>query len=139
MKENGRKIVEVTVRKGTLSSVYVSVLREAGEESENYRIVVTSTSRTPYDQARIMFENMDRNGVEEQKRTYRAPGREVIAVYEELSAKNKGKREIVYAMEQKSVGPAGIPAGDTAESIASVGRKRMFSHRILENEKDIVR
>lgn len=101
MKENERKTAEVTVQKGTLSGVYMSALKDAGEESGNYRIVVTSTSRTPYDQARIMFENMERNGVEEQKRTYRAPGREVIAVYEELSAKNKGKGEIVFAMEQK--------------------------------------
>lgn len=128
MKENGRKIVEVTVRKGTLSSVYVSVLREAGEESENYRIVVTSTSRTPYDQARIMFENMDRNGVEEQKRTYRAPGREVIAVYEELSAKNKGKREIVYAMEQKIkfLGPENVSkhCGDKG-NVADVSKSNL--------------
>lgn len=101
MKENERKTAEVTVQKGALSGAYVSILKKTGEESGNYRIVVTSTCRTPHDQARIMFENIARNGVQEQKRTYRAPGQEVIAVYEELSAKNKGKGEIVFAMEQK--------------------------------------
>ena len=103
MKENERKTAEVAVQKGTLLGAYISILKKAGEESENYRIVVTSTCRTPHDQARIMFENLERNGVETQKRTYRVPGREVIAVYEKLSAEGRKKEEIVGAMERKIV------------------------------------
>ena len=58
--KNLDKKANVSVRKGTLSSVYLSILKEAGEASGNYTIVVTSTARTPYDQARIMFENLER-------------------------------------------------------------------------------
>lgn len=110
MKENERKTAEVTVQKGVLSGAYVSILKKTGEESGNYRIVVTSTCRTPYEQARIMFENLERNGVETQKRTYRAPGQEVIAVYEKLSGEGRKKEEIVGAMERKIVylGPENV-------------------------------
>ena len=110
MKENERKTAEVTVQKGALSGAYVSILKKTGEESGNYRIVVTSTCRTPHDQARIMFENIERNGVQEQKRTYRTPGREVIAVYEKLSAEGRKKEEIVGTMERKIVylGPENV-------------------------------
>lgn len=110
MGEDERKTAKVIVQKGALSGVYVSILKKTGEESGNYRIVVTSTCRTPHDQARIMFENIERNGVQEQKRTYRAPGREVIAVYEKLSAEGRKKEEIVGAMERKIVylGPENV-------------------------------
>ena len=93
--------VRVSVRKGTLAPEYLSILKEAGEASGNGTIVVTSTARTPYDQARVMFENLERTGVPYQRRQYRQPGREVIAVYEELSGKKKDKGEILFAMEQK--------------------------------------
>lgn len=46
--------VRVSVRKGTLAPEYLSILKEAGEASGNGTIVVTSTARTPYDQARVM-------------------------------------------------------------------------------------
>ena len=93
--------VRVSVRKGTLAPEYLSILKEAGEASGNDTIVVTSTARTPYDQARIMFENLERTGVPYQQSQYRQPGREVIAVYKDLSDKKKNKGEIVFAMEQK--------------------------------------
>ena len=99
--KNLDKKANVSVRKGTLSSVYLSILKEAGEASGNYSIVVTSTARTPYDQARVMFENLERTGVLYQRCQYRQPGREVIAVYEELSGKKKDKGEVIFAMEQK--------------------------------------
>lgn len=101
MKENFKRTVSVSVRNGNLSNVYVSVLRDAGEASENYTIIVTSTSRTPYDQARIMYENIERTGIRYQEGQYRQPGKEVIGVYKELSEQKKNKGEIVFAMEQK--------------------------------------
>ena len=117
--KNLDKKANVSVRKGTLSSVYLSILKEAGEASGNYTIVVTSTARTPYDQARIMFENLERTGVPYQQSQYRQPGREVIAVYKDLSDKKKNKGEIVFAMEQKIkyLGPGNV--ADVAKSTLS--------------------
>lgn len=100
-KDDLKAEVRVSVRKGSLAPEYLSILKEAGGASGNYTIVVTSTARTPYDQARVMFENLERTGVPYQRRQYRQPGREVIAVYEELSDKKKDKGEILFAMEQK--------------------------------------
>ena len=100
MKED-RKNAKVSIRKGTLLPAYVSVLKQAAEASGNYDIVVTSTSRTPYDQARIMYENLERTGADYQQGRYRQPGREVIGVYKELSEQKKDKDGIVFAMEQK--------------------------------------
>lgn len=77
-------------RKGTLSNVYMAILKEAGKASENYTIIVTSTSRTPYDQARII----ECTGVDYQKNQYRQLGKDVIDVYKELSDKKRIKARL---------------------------------------------
>src|SRR5262249_38587562 len=42
---------------------------------------ISSTSRSPTDQARVMFDNLERYGVEQQKKLYGPAGDKVIDVY----------------------------------------------------------
>lgn len=69
--------------------------------------LITSTSRTPADQARIMFNNIVSKGVAAQKSLYKAAGQSVIDEY--VKAKNAGKTgdQIKAAMEAKiiAIGP----------------------------------
>lgn len=47
-------------------SVLTDIMQKAGVPS----ILITSTARTPGDQARIMYENIERYGVDHQKLLY---------------------------------------------------------------------
>jgi hypothetical protein len=47
-------------------------------------VIITSTTRTPKDQARIMFQNIEDHGVDMQLELYKEPGKRVVAVYQSL-------------------------------------------------------
>jgi hypothetical protein len=83
--------------------VMTDILRASGCDS----CLITSTSRTPADQARIMFNNISTQGVAKQKALYAPPGRAVVDEF--VSAKNAGKTkdQIIAAMEAKirALGP----------------------------------
>lgn len=66
--------------RAAISETTLEILRRVGRASDNYEIFITSTARTPYDQARIMYNNIVRNGIAEQRRTYREPGQRVLDV-----------------------------------------------------------
>lgn len=89
-------------------SVYtLGVLTEILSAASLNSCLITSTSRTPADQARIMFNNIVNKGVAAQKALYKAPGKAVIDEY--VKAKNAGKSgvQIKAAMEAKirALGP----------------------------------
>ncbi|MDX6272402.1 MAG: hypothetical protein QOD28_3625 [Acidobacteriota bacterium] len=95
----------------TVVSVHtIGVLTEILNAANLDSCLITSTSRTPQDQARIMFNNIVNKGVAAQKSLYRAPGKAVIDEY--VKAKNAGKNsdQIKAAMEAKirSLGPANV-------------------------------
>jgi hypothetical protein len=71
---------------------------------------ITSTQRTPADQARIMFDNVERRGVTQQRALYAAPGREVVDLCASLKAKGMPRPQVIAAMEQRirEVGPARV-------------------------------
>lgn len=83
--------------------VLLDILEAAGVSSA----VISSTARDPYNQARVMYQNIEAKGVSAQKSLYRAPGRMIIDEY--VKAKNEGKNRdgIIAAMEAKiiEVGP----------------------------------
>jgi hypothetical protein len=62
-------------------------------------LMITSTVRTPEDQARAMFNNL-RAG---KRVSYRAPGAAVTAVYDKLDAQGESDTNIKNAMEQEIV------------------------------------
>ncbi len=75
------------------------ILAAAGEKSA----LITSTIRTPADQARIMYNNIVKYGVTAQKRLYGAGGDAVIDVYVAQKGAGAGGAEIRKAMEEKIV------------------------------------
>lgn len=76
-------------------------------------VTVTSTARTPSEQARIMYENIERHGADHQKRLYGPDGDQVIDVYSSFKAQGKSQVEIVSVMTGK---------------ILSVGASRVSRH-----------
>lgn len=85
----------------------LGVLTEILNAANLSSCLITSTSRTPADQARIMFNNIVNKGVDAQKSLYKAAGKSVIDEY--VRAKQAGKNgvQIKAAMEAKiiAIGP----------------------------------
>lgn len=87
-------------------TVLAEILNAAGLNSCR----ITSTSRTPADQARVMFNNIVDHGVAAQKALYAAAGDAVIDAY--VLARNQGKTpsQIMEAMKNKiiALGPSRV-------------------------------
>jgi len=86
--------------------VLKDILRAAGES----KATITSTARTPQDQARAMYANCEAD-LARQKQLYNpATGGKVIAAYEEAKKAKKSKAEIIAAMEAKirEIGPSKV-------------------------------
>src|SRR5215213_7126043 len=71
--------------------------------------LISSTARTPADQARVMFNNIG-TSVAAQKKLYAAAGDEVIDEYVKAKKAGKTPAEIKAAMEAKiiSIGPTKV-------------------------------
>jgi hypothetical protein len=84
------------------------VLREILLTAGLRHAVVTSTTRTAADQARIMYENIEAHGVAHQKRLYANAGDLVIDVY--AANKTKARAEVIELMRQKivAIGPSRV-------------------------------
>lgn len=96
-----------TAKESALSEKTKNILREVGESSGNYYIAITSTARTPYDQARIMYDNCKAD-LQEQRRTYKTPGQRVIDIYE--INRSKPRETVIKLMEKKinELGPSTV-------------------------------
>jgi hypothetical protein len=72
--------------------------------------MITSTSRTPADQARAMFNNIANHGVASQKALYAAAGDKIIDVYVAGKAAGKTAAQIMSAMEMEiiKIGPGKV-------------------------------
>ncbi len=86
--------------------VLLDIMRQAGLT----RVVISSTSRDPKNQARVMFNNLPQFGVAHQKALYGAGGDQVIEVYRQARAAGKSATAIQALMEQKivQIGPAKV-------------------------------
>lgn len=86
------------------------VLKEICAEACQKSARITSTARSVEDQARIMYDNISRNGVASQRRLYAAAGDSVIDVYEAEKKKNASRSAIETAMVDKinAIGPARV-------------------------------
>lgn len=99
-------------------------------------LLITSTSRTPADQARIMYANLERHGVAAQKALYARPGERVIDVYVAGKKAGLSKDKILSDMtaEILLLGPSSVskhtadPARLNVIDIApsSIRNKRSF-------------
>ncbi len=87
-----------------------TILEEVGAASKNNDIYITSTARTPGDQARIMYGNISRTSVATQKGIYANAGDQVIDVYAAGKKAGKAEAEIISEMEAKinELGPSTV-------------------------------
>ena len=116
------------------------ILREILNHAGLNACLITSTSRTPADQARIMFNNIAAHGVAAQKALYAAAGDQVIDVYVAKKAEGKNPAQIKSAMEAKikAIGPEKVShhCADPARlnvvdvSPASIGNKHAFENAV---------
>ena len=87
----------------TSRSIIRSVMKEAGV----FSVTVTSTARSIYDQARVMYENIESTSVSDQKRLYASAGDKVIDVYEKAKADGKDRNATIALMKAKIVNLGG--------------------------------
>ncbi|HEV7427957.1 MAG TPA: hypothetical protein VGQ46_16495 [Thermoanaerobaculia bacterium] len=67
----------------------LGVLRDVMTAANVAKLTISSTQRSPADQARVMFNNLETQGVAAQRRLYKPPGQAVIDVY--VAGKAAGK------------------------------------------------
>ncbi|HYU31096.1 MAG TPA: hypothetical protein VEW48_02955 [Thermoanaerobaculia bacterium] len=79
------------------------VLTDILEKAGLSRVVISSTSRNASEQARVMFQNLEKFGVEHQKKLYAAAGDQVIEVYRQAKAAGKPPDAIRDLMTQEIV------------------------------------
>ncbi|HKH48396.1 MAG TPA: peptidoglycan recognition family protein [Thermoanaerobaculia bacterium] len=86
--------------------VLTSILQKAGLS----RVVITSTSRNASEQARVMFQNLEKFGVAHQKKLYGPSGDQVIEVYRQAKAAGKPATAIRELMMQEilRIGPTRV-------------------------------
>ncbi len=91
-----------TAVENSLSIKTKNILKEVGIKSKNFNIYITSTARSTYDQARIMYQNCSQpGGVIKQKGIYDIPGQIVIDVYSRGIKSGDSKKDIIASMESK--------------------------------------
>lgn len=90
-----------------VSEFSLSVLRDIMRTADVARLTITSTQRSPQDQARVMFDNIERDGVARQKALYKPAGQSVIDAYVAAKAAGKTADEIKAAMVARilEIGP----------------------------------
>jgi len=81
----------------------LGVLRDVMHKSGVVRLTISSTQRSPADQARVMFDNIEAHGVAAQKNLYKEPGRMVIDVYAAGKAAGKSAAQIKAEMTAKII------------------------------------
>jgi RHS repeat-associated protein len=87
------------------------ILHKVAQESGDTDIKVTSAYRTPYEQARIMFDNIERRGAQYNYRLYQWPGDRVIDTYSNWNSDwNCTNSECIDRMRQTliEVGPSNV-------------------------------
>lgn len=95
-----------TARPGVLSENSITVLNMVINHLNAKKMTITSTGRTPAEQARIMYDNMESGS----SSTYGKGGRQVIAVYNEEKDKGSDEETIISKMTDKinEVGPENV-------------------------------
>lgn len=118
-------------------------MRQAGVTS----LLITSTARTPQEQARIMYENIERYGVEHQKLLYGKYGDLVIDEYSKYKAKGNHRQFIISQMLAKIIAldpskisnhvadPAKLNVIDIAPSSIEPGLRTLFMKCVQEEPR----
>ena len=120
-----------------------TILREILSHAGLDECLITSTSRTPADQARIMFNNIEAHGVAAQKALY-AAGDQVIDVYVAKKSAGKTATQIKAAMEAKikAIGPEKVShhcADPTKLNVTDVAPASIADKHAFENAVNVAR
>ena len=96
------------------------------------KLIISSTQRSPADQARVMYNNLETQGVAAQRKLYKPPGQAVIDVYVAGKAAKKTPDAIKAAMTAKinELGPEnGLASRRRSENPERVRRRAVVSVR----------
>jgi hypothetical protein len=119
-----------------------AVMAAAGVTS----VVISSTARSPFNQARVMFNNIKSTSVAQQKKLYAAAGDAVIDVFVSAQKDGKTRDQTIALMEAKinALGPANVShhcadpkkvnVFDVAPSSIPAGKKKAFEAAIRANK-----
>lgn len=83
-----------------ISNYSLNIIKKMAKNSNNPIITITSTTRTPMEQAEEMYKGCVSEGIKEQYKLYAVTGDKVIKIYENLY-KTKTRQEIIQAMYEK--------------------------------------
>src|SRR5215212_2025731 len=97
-------------KKESVTNFSLQVLEDILQAAGLTSALISSTARTPSEQARVMFNNIEATGVAAQKKLYAAAGDLVIDEYVKAKKAKKTPIEIKAAMEAKiiEVGPTKV-------------------------------
>ena len=88
----------------------LAILKDILRAADLKRALVSSTARSPKEQARVMYDNCEQHGADAMKRLYARAGDQVIDVYVRSRAAGKTPDQIKLDMETKikDVGPTNV-------------------------------
>lgn len=88
----------------------LGVLKDVVRAAQLRSVLISSTSRSPPEQARVMYDNLERHGVEHQRALYAAGGRRVIDTYVRSRDAGKSRDAIISDMAAtvREVGPTTV-------------------------------
>lgn len=97
-------------KKESVTNFSLQVLEDIMQAAGLTSALISSTARTPAEQARVMYNNIEATGVAAQKKLYAAAGDLVIDEYVKAKKAKKTPTEIKAAMEAKilALGPTKI-------------------------------
>jgi hypothetical protein len=84
-----------------VSPYSLGVLRDVMAAANVPKVIISSTQRSSTDQARVMYNNLETQGVAAQRKLYKPPGQAVIDVYVAGNAANQTPDAIKAAMTAK--------------------------------------
>lgn len=121
--------------------VLQDIMRNAGL----VRIQVSSTARGPADQARVMFDNLERYGIAHQKALYGPAGDQVIDVYREAKLAGRDTAAIKGLMTEEiiRIGPTRVSRHASDPKVlnvfdiapSSVARPRVFEEAVRADKR----
>ena len=133
-------------KKSDVSAHSLTVLKDVMAKAGVASVVISSTARDPFNQARVMFDNIKKTGVAAQKKLYAAAGDAVIDAFAAAQKAGKTRPETIKLMEAKiiALGPEKVShhaadltklnVFDVAPSSIPSGRKAAWEAAIKGNK-----
>jgi hypothetical protein len=132
-------------KKENVTNFSLQVLEDIMQAAGLSRVLISSTSRTPADQARVMFNNIESTSVAAQKKLYAAAGDAVIDEYVKAKKAKKTPNEIKAAMEARiiAIGPTKVSHHASDPNIlcvfdvapSSVAKKAAFEKAVKADKR----